>query len=101
MAQQLLHEIGAIKPGAMAAFDIADRRVALANADGTLYAFDDACTHRHCSLAKGRLSGTTVTCICHGSEFDVRTGKVLRGPATQPVRTYHVDAETGTVQVDG
>jgi len=99
MDQQVLPEINAIKPGAMAAFDIGGRRVAVANADGTLFAFDDICPHRHCSLAKGSLSGTTVTCGCHGSQFDVRTGKVLRGPAAHPIRTYQIGG-TGTVEVD-
>jgi len=100
MAQQAPPEITTVKPGAIAAFDIGGQRVAVANVDGTRYAFDDACTHRQCSLAKGRLSGTTVTCECHGSQFDVRTGNVLRGPATQPVRTYQIDP-AGTVRVDG
>src|SRR5262245_52902322 len=101
MAQQTLSEISAIKPGAMEAFDVAGRRIAVANADGTLFAFDDACTHRQCSLAKGRLSGTTVTCTCHGSEFDIRTGHVLKGPASQPVRTYRIESATDTVHIDG
>jgi nitrite reductase/ring-hydroxylating ferredoxin subunit len=98
MAQQVIHDIGAIKPGALAAFEIEGRRVAVANADGTLFAFDDTCPHRQCSLANGQLSGTTVTCECHGSQFDVRTGKLLRGPAAQGIRTYQIDA-AGTVHV--
>ncbi|MGH8542947.1 MAG: Rieske (2Fe-2S) protein [Gammaproteobacteria bacterium] len=31
--------------------------------------------------------GTTVTCPCHGSQFDVTSGAVLRGPAARPVRS--------------
>jgi nitrite reductase/ring-hydroxylating ferredoxin subunit len=49
-------------------------RIAVANVGGTYYAFDDTCTHEQCSLAEGDLAGTTVTCMCHGAEFDVRTG---------------------------
>jgi nitrite reductase/ring-hydroxylating ferredoxin subunit len=99
MARQVLPDIRTVIPGGIAAFDIEGRRVAVANADGTLFAFDDTCPHRHCSLAKGRLFGTTVTCECHGSQFDVRTGEVLRGPAVQSIRTYRIDQE-GTVHVD-
>lgn len=62
-----------------------DRKVAVANVDGTLHAFDDTCTHRGCSLADGTLDGTIVTCPCHGSQFDVTTGAVVRGPAAEPV----------------
>lgn len=100
MAQQILPEISSITAGAMESFDIRGRRVAVANVGGTFFAFDDTCTHRGCSLATGQLSGTTVICRCHGSEFDVRAGTVLRGPAQQPVRTYRIDAKTGMVDVD-
>jgi len=99
MAQQLVTEVGAVPTGAMVAVDVEGRRIAVANVNGTPYAFDDTCTHRHRSLAKGRLSGTTVICSCHGSQFDVTTGKVLKGPALQPVQTYPVKLQEGRVQV--
>jgi nitrite reductase/ring-hydroxylating ferredoxin subunit len=76
----------------MQVFDVAGTKVIITNASGHLYAFDDTCTHRGCSLAKGKLDGTTLTCACHGSQFDVTTGAVLRGPANQPVRSRQVDS---------
>ena len=45
MAPEVLPDIRSIKPGAMAAFDIEGRRVAVANADGVLFAFDDVARH--------------------------------------------------------
>ena len=83
-----------VPAGQMRIFDIAGTKVNVASADGHLYAIDDTCTHRGCSLAKGTLHGTTVTCPCHGSQFDVRSGAVLRGPASRPVRSR-------SVRVDG
>jgi 3-phenylpropionate/trans-cinnamate dioxygenase ferredoxin subunit len=100
MAQQLVTDIGAVPIGGMVAVDVEGRRIAVANVDGTLFAFGDTCTHRGCSLAKGHLSGTTVTCSCHGSQFDVTTGRVLKGPAVQPVQTYPVKLQGGHVQVE-
>lgn len=82
-----------VGPGKMRAFDVAGTKVNVANAGGTLYAIDDKCTHMGCSLAKGRLEGTTVTCPCHGSQFDVTSGAVLRGPATRPVRARQVSID--------
>ena len=82
-----------IPPGALVAVDVAGVRVSVANVGGTFYAFDDTCTHAGCSLAHGRLDGTTVTCACHGSQFDVTSGKVLRGPASRPVRSRVVKVE--------
>src|SRR5687768_18389199 len=83
-------DIGA---GEMRVFDVAGTRVNIASVDGQLHAFDDTCTHRACSLAKGKLDGTTVTCQCHGSQFDVTTGEVLRGPAQRGVRSRLVQME--------
>jgi nitrite reductase/ring-hydroxylating ferredoxin subunit len=89
-----------VQPGKLAAFQIAGNRVAVANVGGTFYAFDDTCTHRQCSLAGGTLKGTTVTCPCHGSQFEVTTGAVLHPPAVQPVRVYRVRVEGDTLTVE-
>ena len=85
---------------AMRVFDVAGTRVNVANASGHLYAIDDTCTHKGCSLAKGKLDGTTVTCPCHGSQFDVTSGDVLRGPAQLPVRSRLVQVEGGDLLVE-
>ena len=77
----------------MCVFDVAGIKVNIASALGHLYAFDDTCTHKGCSLAQGKLDGTTVTCPCHGSQFDVTSGAVLRGPAQRPVRSRLVQVE--------
>jgi len=75
-------------------------RITLANVAGTLYAIDDTCTHRGCSLGDGKLDGSTLQCACHGSRFDVTSGAVVRGPAEGPVRSYPVHVANGEVQVD-
>jgi len=79
--------------GQMRVFDVSGAKVNVANTDGRLYAFDDTCTPMGCSLANGDLEGTIVTCACHGSQFDVTSGAVLRGPAQRPVRSRAVQVE--------
>jgi len=92
---------GEIPVGAIVAVDVRGTRIAVANVGGNYYAFDDACTHEQCSLAEmGELAGTTVTCTCHGSEFDVRTGKVLAPPATVPVKVYATRVEGDALQIE-
>jgi 3-phenylpropionate/trans-cinnamate dioxygenase ferredoxin component len=82
-----------VVPGQMRVFDLQGTKVNVASAGGNLYAFDDTCTHAGCSLANGKLDGTTVTCACHGSQFDITSGAVLRGPAKRPVRSRSVKVE--------
>jgi nitrite reductase/ring-hydroxylating ferredoxin subunit len=81
----------------MQAFEVGGSKVNVANVDGHLYAIDDTCTHMGCSLAHGELDGTTVTCPCHGSQFDVTSGAVLRGPALRPVQSHAVLIEDGFI----
>ena len=90
-----------IPDGAIVALDVRGTRIAVANVGGNYYAFDDACTHEQCSLTEmGELAGTTVTCTCHGSEFDVITGKVLAPPATVPVKVYATRVEGDALHID-
>ena len=90
-----------IPVGSVAAADVRGTRIAVANVGGTYYAFDDTCTHEQCSLTEeGELAGTTITCTCHGSEFDVRTGEVLAPPALLPVKVYRTRIEADALQVE-
>ena len=90
-----------ISAGTIMAVDARGTRIAVASVGGNYYAFDDACTHEQCSLTEmGELTGTTVTCTCHGSEFDVRTGKVLAPPATVPVKVYPTRVEGDALRID-
>lgn len=89
-----------VSEGALRAFDVGGIPVAVANVAGTFHAFGDTCTHQQCSLADGDLEGTTVTCVCHGSQFDVTTGAVLNPPAEEPVPTYEVRLEGDELQIE-
>ena len=91
---------GDVIAGQMRVFDVAGTKVTVANVNGHLYAFDNTCTHLGCSLAKGKLDGTTVTCPCHGSQFDVTSGAVLRGPASRPVRSRLVQVQGADLLAD-
>src|SRR6266550_6277995 len=87
-----------IPDGEVRAFDANGVPVAVANVDGSFFAFDDTCPHRQCSLAEGELEEMTIVCPCHGSEFDVRTGEVVAPPARDPVAHYDVKVEDGQIQ---
>ncbi len=48
----------------------------------------------------GHAPHVRVTCPCHGSQFDVRTGERLRGPAVRGVRSFAVRVAAGDLQVE-
>jgi 3-phenylpropionate/trans-cinnamate dioxygenase ferredoxin component len=79
--------------GATLALEADGELVCLAKVEGCIYAFTDNCTHISGPLNQGELEGTMLTCPWHGAQFDVRTGKVLRGPARQDILTYPVKIE--------
>ena len=89
-----------LKEGDMRAFDVRGTKIAVANVAGEFHAFGDTCTHLGCSLAEGDLEESTVTCPCHGSQFDVVSGEVLRGPARVPVGSFEVQVEGGKLEIN-
>jgi nitrite reductase/ring-hydroxylating ferredoxin subunit len=88
-----------LSPGAMMWVAVDRERVLIANVDGAFYALQDACGHRQAPLSKGLLHGYVIECPLHFALFDVRTGKLLGGPASADVRTYEVRVEGGMVYV--
>jgi 3-phenylpropionate/trans-cinnamate dioxygenase ferredoxin component len=75
-------------------------RISVARVDGHLYAFDlCTCAEQACPLSGGLLTGTTVMCQCHGSRFDITTGAVINGPATEPLQLYEVQEIDGSIHI--
>jgi 3-phenylpropionate/trans-cinnamate dioxygenase ferredoxin component len=77
-----------------------DREILIANSEGKFYAIGNKCTHRGCKLSNGRLKGDQVICLCHGSTFDLKTGEVVHGPATEPEPSYKVGVRDDNLQVE-
>src|SRR5436190_13150789 len=74
---------------------IADGIVLTPTADGGVHGVSATCTHQGCTV--NRPQGGHVNCPCHGSIFDAATGRVLRGPATQPLPEIPVSVQGGNV----
>lgn len=84
----------------MKVFAVGTRRIVVARVSGSLYAFDDECTHAACSLGDGELEGLSVVCPCHMGQFDLTTGQVIDGPPPDPITTYPVHVSGGMLTVD-
>jgi 3-phenylpropionate/trans-cinnamate dioxygenase ferredoxin subunit len=89
-----------VAEGDARSFPVGDQEVAVARVGGELVAFSDICTHLGCNLANGgEIDGTTIECECHGSVFDMKTGEVVNGPATEPVAVFEVRDQDGDLQI--
>ena len=71
--------------------------LAVYNLEGDFYVTDDTCTHGDASLAEGDIEGDEIVCPFHLGRFDIRTGEVTAAPCSEPIQTYPVEIEDGTV----
>jgi len=76
------------------------KKLALAREDGEVFCFNDTCSHAECSLSEGWIEDGNVFCPCHGSSFEMKSGKVLSLPATEDIAVYDVREEEGEILVD-
>ncbi len=88
-----------LEDGDLMAVEVDGEPVCLAKVDGEVYAFTDNCTHISGPLNEGELDDDVLTCPWHGAQFNVRTGKVLRGPARQDIQTYAVRVDNDDILV--
>lgn len=74
--------------------EVDDRFLVLIHAGGQFYCIDDVCTHDGGPLGEGVLGeDCTIGCPRHGAKFDIRTGKALTMPATQPTAVHETKVE--------
>jgi Rieske Fe-S protein len=65
--------------------------------DGDYKAFSAVCTHQGCLV--DQVTDGRITCPCHGSAFDISTGDVVQGPATQPLPEMSVTVDDSGISV--
>ena len=83
------------------AADVAGVAVALARLKERWYGVEDRCAHAGCAFSEdATLEAGTIVCSCHGSEFDLTTGELRRGPAERPVRAFPVRAREGYLEIE-
>jgi len=66
---------------------------------GRIHVLDNRCGHRGAPLSDGRIDQGCITCPWHASVFDLETGAVRRGPATQPQPVYETRVVGGQIEV--
>jgi Rieske Fe-S protein len=78
------------KVGGSETLMVGDHRILFArDSEETVRAFSPGCTHRQVGL-KYDHKNQRLNCPAHGSRFDL-DGRVLRGPAKDPLQTYQAE----------
>jgi nitrite reductase/ring-hydroxylating ferredoxin subunit len=66
---------------------------------GSIVALDAHCPHRGAPMDEGTVDGDVFTCPWHGSQFDLPTGSLHRGPAVTALPAHECRVVDGTVEV--
>ena len=89
-----------VSSGELYGFDHDDKKILLANLDGTIFATDRICTHAEADLSTGILNEEGIRCPLHLSVFDLNTGKPQNPPAEESLKTYNVKIDNNEVYVE-
>ena len=90
-----------LPPGSMKLVAAGLLTLGVYNIDGHLYALEDRCSHDDGPLVEGDWEPDEAVAVCprHGARFDIRSGRPLSLPATEPVDTFPTRVEDGVVTV--
>jgi len=58
-------------------------------------AFSAVCTHMGCIV--NQISDGTIDCPCHGSQYSIKTGDVVAGPAPNPLPAKQIKVSGGSI----
>jgi len=105
---------GQIENGTMKEILVDGHEILLARVEDKYYATDNRCSHMGGKLSQGTLNGNVVTCPKHGSQFDLKDGRVVRwlkgsgllsvvGKAIKsprPIVTYNVKVQDDRIYIE-
>ena len=77
---------------------ITSAKTLVANLNGAYVALTSVCTHSQCSDSWS-FTNNQFTCTCHNSIFDT-AGKVVQGPAGQPLDVYSTTVSGTTLTIN-
>lgn len=88
-----------VSVGRMRSCKIGEREIVVCHTKEGVFALDNVCTHAFARMSEGVLKKMRVICPMHGAAFDVRTGRVLGGPAILPLPAFETRVVNGVVEV--
>lgn len=91
--------VSEVPPNGRKSIVVDDLPALLLHIGNDFFAVEDVCSHDGQPLTDGPVTDGTITCPRHGAKFDLKTGKALCMPATQPIQTFPVQVRDGEVFV--
>ena len=85
--------------GRMRSCKIGEREIVVCHTREGVFALDNVCSHAFARMSEGSLKGMRIICPMHGASFDVRSGRVLGGPAFVPIAAFETRVVNGMVEV--
>jgi 3-phenylpropionate/trans-cinnamate dioxygenase ferredoxin subunit len=80
-----------LAPGGRKSVLVDEQPALLVRVGDEYFCIEDTCTHDGQAMTDGPIENCQITCPRHGARFDLRTGKALCMPATEPVITFPLD----------
>lgn len=78
-------ELNELEEGKILVKETRYQTVGLLKRGNEILAFEDICTHDGELISNGVLNNTVLECPRHKARFDLKTGKPLCMPATEPI----------------
>lgn len=88
-----------VSVGRMRSCKVGEREIVVCHTREGVFALDNVCTHAFARMSEGALKKMRIICPMHGASFDVRTGRVLGGPAVLPIQAFETRVVNGMVEV--
>lgn len=79
--------------------DVDGVEIAIYHLEDGYYATSNICTHQFAFMSEGYVEKGCVECPLHQGFFEIRTGKAMDGPPTEPLKTFPLKIEAGTIFV--
>jgi 3-phenylpropionate/trans-cinnamate dioxygenase ferredoxin subunit len=91
--------LDSVAVGRMRSCKVGQREIVVCHTKEGVFALDNVCTHAFARMSEGSLKGMRIICPMHGASFDIRSGKVLGGPAFMPIEAFETRVVNGVVEV--
>lgn len=75
------------------------KKIGVFQIEDAYFALENVCPHAYALLTDGFIEDETVECPLHEAIFDIKSGKLLSGPADRNLCTYALKIEADKIYI--